>query len=342
MSSQAPLAPGPVPGIVTEPGTAPFERLGYLDGWRGLAILFVLQEHFFRVQGYQSGMLGVDIFFCLSGLLMSNLLFVKRVPLATFYKRRVSRILPAFFLFVLVVYGTAWFMRAPVSGLEFVATLAFLRTYVPSEPGIWNTLVPIGHLWSLNVEEHCYVLLSACTLIAVVRRNAGAVLVALGMVAMTIEILYTRGLVPVPAADYQLRTECAASYVLVSAGYAQLRDRVAPRVRGWMPVAAFALATVMYVRGVPSFISIVMTPFLLAFAVNHLREASQAVRDTLEWAPLRLFGICSYSLYLWQQPFYHFKHHFPLGIALASALLVGAASFFLFENPLRAWLNRRW
>jgi peptidoglycan/LPS O-acetylase OafA/YrhL len=58
-------------------GSSELERIGYLDGWRGLAIAFVLQHHFFEVKWANFGILGVNVFFCLSGLLMSRILFVK-------------------------------------------------------------------------------------------------------------------------------------------------------------------------------------------------------------------------------------------------------------------------
>ena len=96
-------------------------RVDYLDGWRGMAIALVLQGHFFPLSGFESGYLGVDIFFCLSGLLMSRILFVQRVPLATFYKRRISRIFPVFLLFVVLVYGTALLAGQPSTWPEFIA-----------------------------------------------------------------------------------------------------------------------------------------------------------------------------------------------------------------------------
>ena len=89
--------------------TSPHERLDYLDGWRGLAIALVLQSHFLPIDGFDSGILGVDIFFCLSGLLIAKLLFIKRTPLITFYERRINRILPVFILFLSVMYLLAYF-----------------------------------------------------------------------------------------------------------------------------------------------------------------------------------------------------------------------------------------
>lgn len=316
-------------------------RIDYLDGWRGLAIAFVLQEHFLKLAGFDSGFLGVDIFFSLSGMLMAHILFVKRVPLATFYKRRVSRILPVFVLFVLVAYGTAAFVKQPFTLAEFLATLFFLRTYIPAEIGIWQSGLPIGHLWSLNVEEHCYVLLGLVTLLALSKGRAGVLLLLLGFAAIGIQHAYEHGLIPKPR-DAEIRTETAAAYLLLSAGYSLVRERFAPHVKPWMPLCAFLAAMAFYWRAMEGGVAEFVTPVLLAFAVNHLGEASAGVRHALAFRPLRLLGIWSFSIYLWQQPFFQFKGAMAPGVAFAGALLAGIASFYLFENPVRTWLNRNW
>lgn len=76
----------------------------HFDGWRGMAIVMVLISHFLTIPGFYSGKFGVASFFVLSGALMSNILFVKKTPLAQFYKRRISRILPVFsFMFLLYI-----------------------------------------------------------------------------------------------------------------------------------------------------------------------------------------------------------------------------------------------
>ena len=120
-------------------GRSELERLDYLDGWRGIAIALVLQAHFAGTRLFYSGAAGVDVFFCLSGLLMANLLFVRRVPLGEFYRRRISRIIPVFLLFVVCAYALAILQSVEFTGTEVAATLTFLRTYLPAAPGIWDT-----------------------------------------------------------------------------------------------------------------------------------------------------------------------------------------------------------
>ena len=317
------------------------ERVGYLDGWRGLAIACVLVDHFRPFPAVDAGNFGVDLFFVLSGLLMSRLLFVRRTPLALFYKRRISRIVPVFVLFVTTVYGVAYVSGDRRTWTEILATLTFLRTYIPWEPSIWHTGLPIGHLWSLNVEEHGYVLLSLLTLVTFVRTREGWVLLGLGGLAIGLELVYQQ-LVEATDFRYAIRTETAAAHLLTSAGYFLIRHQVAPWVRPWMPVASLALAGLVYWEGMPAPLSAVASPYLLAFAVNHLEQGPAGLRAVLAITPLRLLGLCSYSVYLWQQPFYESRELFPPGMALVAVLISGAGSFYFFENPVRRWLNTHW
>jgi peptidoglycan/LPS O-acetylase OafA/YrhL len=329
------------------------ERIGYLDGWRGIAILCVLESHFAGFLDsfhFDVGRIGIDVFFCLSGMLMSGILFVRRMPLGLFYKRRMSRILPVFVLFVCVVFGWAWLRGQPASGAEFGYTLTFLRTYLPASPGLWDSPLPIGHLWSLNIEEHCYLALGLLAAIAAamgwLRGRECAVLISAGIGVIALRLFYARHPDMAPA-SFNQHTEVAAAPLLLSAGYRLLRDRYAARVQPWMPLVSFALAIACYLPFVPGRTEILFAPFLLAFTVNHLGATPLAVRRALENRVLCLTGVWSYSIYLWQQPFYHYVKAQGGGallsaLAFAGAMSVALVSFYLLESPVRRWLNANW
>lgn len=139
---------------------------GYLDGWRGLAIGFLLLGHFFPVPGINFGTFGVNLFFVLSGLLMSRLLFVQNTPIRIFYKRRISRIFPAHFAFLGSIVLVFLVLGTPVQWSEALNAALFINNYFPGELG--HAVMPFGHIWSLSVEEHSYIALS---LIAIVTRR---------------------------------------------------------------------------------------------------------------------------------------------------------------------------
>jgi len=334
----------------TNHGDSELERVDYLDGWRGLAIALVLQRHFFDVRWGSFGQLGVDVFFCLSGLLMSRILFVKRTPLNIFYKRRISRILPSFFLYICVIYGYAYVTGNPLGWRDFISALTFLRSYYPQTPEIFSTGYPIGHIWSLNVEEHCYVLLSLFTLWRFMKGREAFLLIALGSASIGIRLLYDFVPEYEPQTSSWVRTEATSSFLLISAGYALISKQVAPFVKPWMPIAALALSIILCLKFADWLLVVfsISAPFLLAFSVNHLAQTPAFFRNALSIRPLRLLGIGSYSIYLWQQPFYiyadkAFSDDFTFhALFLFMALILGAVMFYCFENPSRLYINKAW
>ncbi|MEG1833415.1 MAG: acyltransferase [Burkholderiaceae bacterium] len=317
-----------------------------LDGWRGLAIAGVLISHFIGVERAALGRLGVDLFFVLSGLLMSNILFVKRTNLLLFYQRRISRIFPALWLFIATVFVGAWAGGVAVPWRELLPTLFFVRSYVPAVPDIWHTSLPIGHLWSLNIEEHCYLLMGLLTLVPIFSgRRAWIALIGFGFLSMGLRLLpvYAPGwLEPLGGNMVGIRTETASSHLLISAGYLLVREKFEPYVAPWAPPLALGLGIFCYTHWAPWWGMALVAPFLFAFAVNHLHQAAKHFTVALAWRPLRMLGIWSFSIYLWQQPFYLWRAEFPVGMALVLALLMGLLSFYWVEQPARDWLNTRW
>ncbi len=323
-------------------GPSELPHVDYLDGWRGLAIVLVLQAHFFAVPGIKSGRLGVDVFFVLSGFLMSRILFVKRVPLGVFYKHRISRILPAFLLYIAVVYGAAYFLgRAERHNIFW--SITFLRSYLPANFDFSHADIPIQQLWSLNVEEHCYIFLGLLTLVNPLKGREAPFLLFAGTLSIAIHFAY-RAFPDLAPTSCEARTEAAAGHLLLAAGYFLIRRRAVPFVRPWMPLAAAAAAAVCHAHAAPWWTTVVLSPLLLAFAVNHLSETPRWFHTALAWPPLRLLGVWSYSIYLWHGPFTSHEYFGRNGsvVSCAVAIAAGVASFYLFENPIRTWLNKVW
>lgn len=272
---------------------------------------------------------------------MGKILFVKRTPLPLFYQRRASRIIPAFILFVVVIYSFGYLSHHQFGALDVFATLTFLRTYLPLGTDIWQSTLPIGHIWSLNIEEHGYVLMSLITLIATFRTRAWLPLFLIGCGGIVMQLVYIYNLLPAPS-NFDIRTECALTHLMLSAAYCQRAHTLKHKITAWMPFTAFFVAVFCYTPLFPWWSRLLIAPFLLAFVVNHLSETWGFVRSFFSNPVLRLLGIWSYSIYLWQQPFYQYKSLFPLGVALCLAVAAGLVSFYAIENPARAYLNRRW
>lgn len=315
-------------------------RTDYLDGWRGISIACVLQGHFIQLP-FDLGAFGVNMFFCLSGMLMGNLLFIQRQPLPSFYRRRISRIFPAFVVFVVAMFALSDFWGRTFQWTEFWATLFFVRTYFPY-PGIWKTGMPLGHIWSLNVEEHSYMFMSFLGLVPIFRQREWCVLMLCGTACIVTGFLYVR-LGAIAPFWGGLGTEVAASYLLISSGYSLICNKVRKYIPPWLPLLTLVAAIVISQRS-PWWLQPMASPFLLAFSVNHLSETAEWFRSALSKKLLCKIGLWSFSIYLWQQPFYSIKSTLPGGplVALASAFGVALLSFYMVEKPSRTWLNKNW
>lgn len=158
------------------------DRSQALDILRLTAICLVLCRHIEPCPSEQSaimhtitsvlecgGWIGVDLFFVLSGFLVSGILFkeyqtYRAIDFPRFFVRRGLRIYPMFLLLIVVTLGKEWFRQAEFRGREALAEVLFLQSYFQ---GLWS------HTWSLGVEEHFYLVLPLLflALIAKARRN---------------------------------------------------------------------------------------------------------------------------------------------------------------------------
>lgn len=320
------------------------EYFDYLDGWRGLAIALVLEDHFvgLMIEFFDAGRLGVDVFFCLSGFLMAGILFIQRQPLSKFYKRRVSRILPAFLFFVTSIYIFSRLYGIPFSLAELASTVLFMRTYLPFQIGIWDTAAPIGHLWSLNIEEHSYMFMSILILFGLFRRREGVGLLLSGMGCLALGLVYVKLGNNAPHSG-GIGSEVAASHILIAAGYRLVVEKHKISVPAWAPLLSLAVATVFYLKFIPWWGHSLITPFLLGFAINHLSQTYHKCKELLAAPALRRLGAWSFSIYLWQQPFQHNVITFRGSVVgLACTMTVALLSYYVLEQPSRTWLNRHW
>ena len=331
-------------GLLRNSFSLPESNLPLWDGWRGLAILAVLIGHFGNTEFIKEDRLGVDIFFVLSGMLMARLLFEKRTDLKTFYIRRFSRIFPALLVFVLCMFGGATVVGWHYTATEVIANLIFIRTYFPADPHIWSGEIPVKNLWSLNVEEHAYVIMSLMTLLAVSTLTTARLMFAIALTSVAIGLYYNATQVYTET-WFLLRTEAALSFIMVSAAYRLFLHNRPVTVPGWAPVLALLLAACCYLVALPFWMSFVFPPFLLAFSVNHLQDAFSLFQSLLSNRVIRLFGLWSYSIYLWQQPMFEYKWAVPgpdFALPVVATVLAGLLSHAFIESPARSAINNWW
>jgi peptidoglycan/LPS O-acetylase OafA/YrhL len=271
------------------------------DVFRGVGILFVVLAHTPTRNDALAvirpiGVLGVHMFFALSGFLITYRFLEEhqqtgRIDLRAFYKRRVRRILPPaiIYLAVLAVLGP-WLHLLPASLSEISASLFFYRNIFQ---GGWYT----GHFWSLSLEEQFYlawpILLAAC---GAMRARFAAILIIIATVAWRIHVFSLD-----PAANIY-RPDLLADHLLWGCLIALLWKPVlsiAPAARITIGFAGITAATLLlYCQ--PRFWQPV---FAFSVAAGFILSAQAAESWTAKLKPLQKLGEASYDCYIWQSIF---------------------------------------
>ena len=346
--------------IVDGPSSERRQRVGYLDGIRGLAICGVLALHWVGSLSLlgQGGYLGVDLFFVLSGYIISTMLWRSRprgrsvsAQYRTFLRRRVVRLYPAFLAMVLgtiTIYALLPDARARVPDLLAPGILAFVQGSAVSVAGGHSSAFEMT--WSLSIEWMFYLL---WPLVIFVARRAGVCAKhAAAAVPVIAGVIYVVALFQSPRWFYygplaripeMLMGGALALSVVEFTSFPPLRrPRIAMGI-GFLLVAASA----EYVLFLPVRYGIVFRWIGLPLAVCTglyliwlgLRAENRLIK-WLSWRPLTLLGRASYSIYLWNSVGFNLfirpgVYEPPLVIALAVAFGAGmaAVSYRFVERP---------
>lgn len=324
--------------------TTPSERwrLGYrpeLDGLRGVAILAVLLSHAgFPVPG--GGIVGVTLFFVLSGFLITSLLLDERaergrVSLVDFYVRRALRLLPALVVMVGVVTAIQIAFAAQSDPLrDAAAALSYAGNWSIISSGDIGLL---HHTWSLAVEEQFYVLwpLLFLLLIRWPRAMLGLLCVAAaGALALRVDMVLTGAPLHRVANGSDTRADALIAGCILALLVA----------RGWRPpsrlasVAVFGLAACVLAVG---YSPIGLTFGLAATTVLATLAVAGAGRPAgwLRWAPLRRTGRISYGIYLWHVPLMFGMLVHATAIPLAVRIIGGIAMSIALAELSYRWVE---
>lgn len=344
-------------------------RLGYrpaLDGVRGIAIAIVVAFHAFHWPA--AGTLGVDLFFVLSGFLITTLLLEEyassgRIRIGAFYVRRAQRLLPALFVMLapfLLIAVAATILGEGAPGwlwLRLAAALTYTsNVLVAADPTLGSA--GLIHLWSLAAEEQFYIVWPLLLLVLIHRVGAGRVGRVLGVV-LVVAVAYRLQLLlrgasiervyygPDTHAD-SLLVGCIFGCYFVRARLPQfVFGRRSRRVSISVSLVIVLAAAVLTSR-VPSRLAyetqLLPTAFAAAAGVFIVSAAlgGSLVARALAVRPLVFLGRISYSLYLWHLPLLvalagtHHGFGVRTATAIVIAVLVATGSRYLVELPVLA------
>jgi peptidoglycan/LPS O-acetylase OafA/YrhL len=336
------------------------KRLGYvpaLDGLRGAGIVTVIAVHYYGDPS--GGFFSMEMFFALSGFLITTLLLQERdrtghVELRAFFRRRVYRLLPAL-LTVLAAYAIVM-SGSPARALKQVAVGGFYVANIflaagshildssPQTP-LWGALTPF---WSLAQEEQFYLVWPLLLVLLLTRRvSESRIAVALACAFLALAT-YRAGLGLTGASWNRLYfgPDTHADGLVLGCLLALLRRRGLriPQWAGWAGLASLAVAFALVPelpRATPE-IAYGLAPMAIAgtLLVGAALEAGVLAR-CFSRRPVVWLGEISYSLYLWHMfIFWLFDWREPL-VALAVTLVVATLCYYKIEKPLRTAFRSR-
>jgi len=322
-----------------------------LDGLRAVSIGLVLLGHgiglgehsfWFRAAFYHAR-LGVDVFFVISGYLITSLLLKEKanfgsLSLRLFYIRRSLRILPAFVVFVGSVFALNALGWTNIPSRQWIFVLTYTINF--ALPVAWD----VGHLWSLSVEEHFYLLWPLAVRFAGIRTCVALAVTAI-FAGIFIRMLYV-------ITGYELvssKLQFATPYVVGPIAMGCLLAMAGPAVprtilgaRRWMgPATLTAIIAILLMDAVTPGsahrLREIVINLLLTFVVARFVFLPTGLAAAcLNSRPFSFVGKLSYSLYLWQELFMNpystaMICRFPWNVMGSCGL--ACASYFMIETP---------
>ena len=336
-----------------------------IDGLRALAVLLVVIHHAFPLL-LPGGFIGVDLFFVISGFLISTIIFQNlqqgTFSFLDFYKRRVKRIFPALCLVLMASFVYGWFTLLPAdykqlgkhmaTGAAFVSNFAFWNESGYFDGG--SKLKPLLHLWSLGVEEQYYIFWPVIVLLVWKRKfNLLAVCVVLFVLSFAVNVWTVKG--NSVAAFYSplsrfwelLIGSMLAYSKLQAAKDATFNNTTFNNTTAWAGAALLTIGVyfISPERRFPGFWA--LFPTLAAYLLIKAGPQAWFNRVVLSNRVLVWVGLISFPLYLWHWPLLVFAElhegktpsvAIRLGM-MAAAMLLAWLTYRFVERPIRFGLS---
>ena len=327
-----------------------------LDGLRALAVIAVVCFHF--APGLApGGFIGVDVFFVLSGYLISGMLVVEKrvtgkVDLASFWWRRACRLIPAVLLLVTVCSIAVWATNTgsqrglfhSLGALTWSTNLIELQ-FGGTRPWLWNSRTVLDHLWSLANEEQFYLLWPPILVFLLGRvQSTRGRLAGVGLLsALSIWVMAT-----IPHGEAYFRPDARAFELLSGAALALGGWRVPQSARTAVAAAGFGALVAFTLWGDPRAdwmypAGFVLSSVMVVVVLMAVLDPPPGAGAVLSSRALQYVGKRSYGIYLWHIPVLRIVSERRLGFGgvalLAIQLLlvwcIAAGSYRFLEQPLR-------
>jgi peptidoglycan/LPS O-acetylase OafA/YrhL len=325
-----------------------------IDGLRAVAVISIVLFHA-GFKAFEGGYVGVDIFFVISGFLITSIVVQDHrqghFSFASFYIRRAGRLLPALFFVLIISMAFAWLWMLPGELTEFSKSLLSVL-FFGSNFFFWNDsgyfatsaeLRPLLHTWSLAVEEQFYILFPAVLLAALqfARSGTAIILILLSIVSFGFSVwasFYKPAFAffLLPTRIWEFTVGALAALIALSQAYDRVKRHPfiaeAASVFGFVLIvySIFVFKKTDVYPGYWAAVPVLGTALLLVF----LTEQTW-LRKIFSMQPLVVIGLISYSAYLWHQPlfaFFRLRELDSLSVATSWTLI-----FFSFGLGYLTW-----
>lgn len=328
-----------------------------IQGLRAIAVISVVLYHAWQPLA-PGGFVGVDIFFVISGYVITNSILrdieLGEFSIANFYRRRVRRIFPALYTMIAFALGASISLLTPLEFMEFGKT-AFSTVFFSSNIMFLNlsgyfdgasTLKPLLHTWSLSVEEQYYVVYPVF-IILIQRRYPNLLQPALIVIALASVILSQLMLERHPTEAFYLAPPRAFELLLGAiVACSGPSPKISQKLCNGLSLFGLALiivALTAYNYRVPFPGLAALLPCVGAALVIEAGKGGPSIAGLiLSTRPLTFFGDMSYSLYLWHWPALVLARHYVGGeldmltsaVCIGAAIIVAILSWRFIEEPL--------
>lgn len=330
-----------------------------IDGLRAIAVLSVVLNHA-GIVAFSGGFIGVDIFFVISGYLITSIIGREiqgnQFSLIKFYERRIRRILPALFVviaFTIVVcaliYDAEKFMafgKSVMATTLFGSNINFWR-----ESGYFDTpsrLKPLLHTWSLAVEEQFYIVfpLLMAALYRYARKFTPAILMGIAIVSLVLGISAvtnnpSTAFYLAPMRAWELLTGSLLALNIIPKGLGKIQANVIG-LAGLIMIAVpiFQYSDNTKFPGISAIPPVLGTAMIIIAGM----EGKSLIGRFLGFPLLVFIGKISYSVYLWHWPLIIFARYYSirqmtsaeLGVVLVSTFVISTLSWAFVETPFRS------
>ena len=332
-----------------------------IDGLRAVAVLAVVLHHL-SAPLMPGGYIGVDVFFVISGYLITRIISREMeegtFTFARFYERRARRIFPALFAVLAVTLIAGYFLLLPsdysgtlrgaLGTLFFASNIVFWRDmaggyFAATDAG----LNPLLHTWSLAVEEQFYVFFPVLLLVCYRYFQRHIILILIGCAVVSLvgaALLVQSKSVAVFFLSPFRAWELLVGSLLALNAVPAIRSRVLREAVAGAGLLAILMACFMYDAKTTFPGLAALAPVLGAAAIMHAGASGPSFAGRLlQWRPVVYIGLISYSLYLWHWPLIVLVRYFT-GMApitqyipalLVASLVLGSFSYHFIEQPFR-------